>query len=57
MSVSAEFLMLKGAISELPEERKEKILALRKQIKSLITENGDDGLIPMAFVGAELSAS
>ncbi len=57
MSVSAEFLMLKGAISELPEERKEKILALREQIKSLITENGDDGLIAMAFVGAELSAS
>ena len=57
MSTPAELLMLKGAISELPEERREKIISLREQIKSLITENGEDGLIAMAFVGAELSAS
>ena len=57
MSTSAELLMLKGAISELPEERREKIISLREQIKTLVVTHGDDGLIALAIVGAELSAT
>ena len=57
MSASAELLMLKGAISELPEERREKIISLREQIKTLVVTHGDDGLIALAIVGAELFAA
>lgn len=57
MSANAELLILKGLISDLPQEHRDKILALRDQLKTIITESGDDGLIALSLVGAELSAS
>jgi hypothetical protein len=48
-----DLLILKGMISDLPEERKNKINAVIAALKDLIKNAGDDGIIALAYVGIE----
>lgn len=49
----SELLMLKGIISEMPEESKIKIKEASEKIKAVVTEYGDEGLIALALTGGE----
>ena len=44
-----EELMMRGAISMLPQEDQDKIFALQTRILAIVNENGDNGFF--AFTG------
>lgn len=51
-----QLLMLKGIISDLPEEDKMKINAAHSMIKNIVAEYGDNGQIALGLAGAEFAA-
>lgn len=53
--MSIEYYALKGAISELPQDRQDKIAELEKQFIELL-EQGEEGKIALALVAAKLAA-
>lgn len=51
-----QLLMIKGVISELPQEQQDKINAIATTFRNVIAANGDLGAVALALVGAELAA-
>ena len=50
----AAVLMLKGLISEMPEADRAVIADCAAQLKAIVKDQGDAGLIALALVTAEL---
>ena len=46
-------LMIKGLISELPADEREKFKAAYDEIKAVVAKHGDPGTIALAMLGAE----
>lgn len=55
MSTKQEYYALKGMITELPAERQENITKTSYQLRQIIKDAGEDGLLAMALVGMEVS--
>lgn len=51
-----DLLLIKGAISNLPAQQQEKIKAAYAELKDVLVENGDEGLMAFALLGAEEAA-
>ena len=52
----AVVLMLKGAISELPDEDRAKVIAAAETIRTVVDEAGEHGTLALALCGAEVAA-
>jgi hypothetical protein len=48
--------MIKGLIGALPIERLQKVTESYTKIKTIMSEYGDDSVIALALLGAELAA-
>lgn len=55
MSTSAQLLMIKGAISELPEDDRKRVENAKEALKELIEQHGDSGLIALTWLTVELT--
>lgn len=53
---TAALLMMKGVVSDLPAEAQMKVRACLEQLRAVVTEHGDEGLIALALLGLESSA-
>lgn len=53
----AMVLMIKGAIAELPEDQRRKVQECYEQLQKLVADNGEEGGMALALLGAELAAS
>lgn len=49
-----QVLILKGMVSELPEQDQKKIQELRATIRKIVEDNGDNGFFALAIVGPEI---
>lgn len=49
-------LMLQGAISNAPEDSQKKIKLAAESIRKIIDDNGEEGQVALALVGAEFAA-
>jgi hypothetical protein len=47
---------IKGIISELPVEQREKVNKAHAQLMAIMNEYGDEGQLAMVLIGAELAA-
>lgn len=47
--------VIKGAISELPEDDKKAVTAAYEALKKVVTDAGDAGLMAIALLGSELA--
>jgi len=56
MTARAEQLLLKGLMSELPEAQRAHIELVAEQLRQLLRDAGDDGLMALAIVGFEEQA-
>ena len=52
--MNAQLLVLKGLISDMPEDDQIKIKEISDKIRTLVKENGDLGNVALGFVGLEL---
>lgn len=52
--MNAQLLVLKGLISDMPEESQTKIKETADKIRILVKENGEEGSVAMAYVGLEM---
>lgn len=52
----AQLLMMRGVISELPEEKRAEVHAIAVTIRDAVSAAGDSGLLALALVGAETAA-
>lgn len=50
-----ELLLIKGAVSELPEDEQKRVHNAKEALKELIESHGEAGLIALAWLGVELS--
>ena len=55
MSAATMMLLLKGALSDMPEEDKQKVQDIAQTLRGIIKANGDHGAFALSLVGAELS--
>jgi hypothetical protein len=50
-------LMLKGLISEAPQDIQDKITNAAERIRAIVNESVDEGNLAVALVGAEIGAN
>lgn len=55
-SERATLLLVRGALSELPQEQQDAVNAAHEKLKAIVTEAGDVGLLALALLGAEIQA-
>jgi len=48
-------LMIRGAISTMPEENRAKIMACYDAISAAVKDSGEDGQLALALAGAEMA--
>lgn len=53
MANDIERLVLKGIITELPEDRRQKVESCAEKLRQVVAEYGQHGLIALALVVAE----
>lgn len=51
-----QLLLIKGAIGELPPDQKELVMRVASELRAVLADNGDLGLIALGLVGAEEAA-
>lgn len=49
-------LLIKGAISDLPEEQKVKVQRCAAELRKVIADGGQEGVMAFVLVGAEVQA-
>lgn len=50
-------LLIKGAISELPQDQQDKVNDIAATLRNIMAANGDLGAVALGLVGAELVAA
>lgn len=53
--LKAQVLMMKGVVSELPDEDRAKMNNCEAELREIINRYGDIGLLAVSFIGAELA--
>lgn len=53
MANKAVVLVMKGALSEAPQEFQERAKAAREEIEAVLTKYGDAGMFALGLAGAE----
>ena len=56
MSAAAALLLVKGVLSDLPEEDKKKIEGIAQSLRNIVEANGEHGELAFALYGAQYAA-
>jgi hypothetical protein len=51
---AALLLILKGMLSDVPQETRDKVQEAREKIVAIVQEYGDEGFVALAVVAAEV---
>ncbi len=57
MNINMDLLVLKGLISDMPEETQQQIMEFSETLRNLVLEKGKVGMIAYSLVGLELQES
>lgn len=57
MHSKAALLMLKGVVTELPQEQQETIAKAVAHIRDFVKETGEEGVIALSLIALELAAA
>ena len=49
----AQLMMLKGALSELPQEQRDKIMAFKARLEDILNEDEENACIAFGMIGLE----